>query len=238
MGVNNTSPTYPKLKRPATKDFLKSRPRPWRIVEIHTDLDLAREVAEAKRAYGKVELELPKDAPPDDRRRALLAELKKRADELQEKLDGTSYQLLVGPAGRDTKERLLTEHPATDADHEAARAAARKQFLGMAAATVLDLATSDPKQAEATSRVLDAMSRTVDTQQAPYNADSYSAALIAASLIEPKLTVEELEEMTSEWSDGEWETLWTAVLEVNADSTMVSLGKSSSHGNGSRPTPA
>jgi hypothetical protein len=64
---------------------------------------------------------------------------------------------------------------------------------------------------------------------ASYNADTFPAALIAASLVEPKLTEAEVREITDEWTSGEVARLWVVALQVNSQSELVNLGKAS-HG--------
>lgn len=61
----------------------------------------------------------------------------------------------------------------------------------------------------------------VKLDKAEFNGDTYPPALIAASLIEPKLTAEQVAELTADWNDNEFMLVWFTALEVNADSAMV-----------------
>lgn len=62
----------------------------------------------------------------------------------------------------------------------------------------------------------------------PYDPDTFAPALIAATCVEPKLSESEVAELLDEWTSGEVVKLWTAALEVNTQSQLVSLGKGSS----------
>lgn len=62
---------------------------------------------------------------------------------------------------------------------------------------------------------------------APYNAESFAPALIAASLVEPALTVEQVQELFEDeaWNGAEIIQLWQAAQEVNSTRRVVELGK-------------
>lgn len=192
---NDASP-YPKLKRPATLDFLTSKPKPWRIVEIHGDLDAVRALEEAEKALGEAQLKAKSDGASS----AGVPAAERKVAEARKHVEETTMQMLVAGVGRKVKEDLVTLHPPRDEDHEAARDG-----------------TGNPNA------------------KASYNADTYPAALIAASLVEPKLSEAEVLALTEDWTDGEYMTLWLAVLGVNADSSLVSPGKASGS-NGSSGT--
>ena len=59
----------------------------------------------------------------------------------------------------------------------------------------------------------------------PYDVESFSVALIAASCIEPKMTEAEVTELADEWNVAEFMQLWMASLEVNTQRRVVELGK-------------
>lgn len=183
MGSGNSTARYPKLKRPATYDFLAAKPKPWRIVEIHGDIEAVKALEQAEKALGDGELAKYAD---DAAREAALAPLRAAVDECREQVVKSTRQLLVQAVGREHKEKIRLAHPPTDESHREAEAIGTK-------------AEWEPK--------------------------GYSIALIAASLVEPKLSEEELHALTEQWTDGEFLVLWMAVLEVNSDSSLVALGK-------------
>lgn len=62
-----------------------------------------------------------------------------------------------------------------------------------------------------------------------YNPDTFPLALLAASLVEPEMTVEELNELfdSDGYNDAERNMLIAAAMEVNQTSRVMSLGKGS-----------
>ena len=64
-----------------------------------------------------------------------------------------------------------------------------------------------------------------ESADAPYNVETFSAALIAASCIEPVMTEAEVAELADEWNVAEYMQLWVAALEVNTQRRVVELGK-------------
>jgi hypothetical protein len=60
--------------------------------------------------------------------------------------------------------------------------------------------------------------------QPPYNVDTFAPALVAASLAEPELSEEQVQELFDEWNATELAELWVAALEVNTQRRVVSLG--------------
>ncbi len=58
-----------------------------------------------------------------------------------------------------------------------------------------------------------------------YDLESFSVALIAASCVEPAMTVDEVLELAENWNVGEYMQLWMAALEVNTQRRVVDLGK-------------
>lgn len=59
------------------------------------------------------------------------------------------------------------------------------------------------------------------------NQDSFPVAAIAASVVEPTLTVDDVKDMwdSPDWSDGELTILYQAALMVNQQARVVDLGK-------------
>ncbi len=70
-----------------------------------------------------------------------------------------------------------------------------------------------------------------DAEGLSYNSETFAIALIAASCVDPVLTVEQVEILDAEWNSAELVPLWMAALEVNTQRRVVDLGKVS---NGTR----
>ncbi len=188
--MGSTASPYPKLKRPATLDFLSAKTRPWAILDIHNDFDAVRSLREAERALGEAEL-----AAKGDKHANAVVEAKAAVEKARKAVEATTGQWLVSSIGRKATEELVTKHPPRDEDHQALR---------------------DNGGGE--------------NAKAQYNADTYPAALIAASLVEPKLSEDEVARLIEEWTQGEYLTVWLGVLGVNQDSSLVGPGKASSNG--------
>lgn len=58
----------------------------------------------------------------------------------------------------------------------------------------------------------------------PYNIELFAPALIAASCVEPKMTVDQVNEIFDEWNSTEIAEIWTAAHEVNTSRRVVQLG--------------
>lgn len=58
----------------------------------------------------------------------------------------------------------------------------------------------------------------------PYNIETFPAALVAASCVEPEMTYEQVCEIFDEWNSTEVSELWVAALEVNTQRRVVQLG--------------
>jgi hypothetical protein len=58
----------------------------------------------------------------------------------------------------------------------------------------------------------------------PYDIDHFAPALVAASCVDPAMTIEEVTELFDEWNAVEVAELWVAALEVNTQRRVVSLG--------------
>lgn len=59
----------------------------------------------------------------------------------------------------------------------------------------------------------------------PYDVETFAPALIAASCVDPVLTVEQVGEIWDEWNTAELMELWAAALEVCTQRRVVDLGK-------------
>lgn len=124
--VNGTSP-YPTLKRPATADHLKRKPKQWQILEICQDLEAAQALADAEKALGEAELAIPSNVTGSEResraaeRRAAVDRCKKAVEEAQQAVDESSVQILLVGVDRETRRAIEDAHPPTEADITSAR---------------------------------------------------------------------------------------------------------------------
>lgn len=57
-----------------------------------------------------------------------------------------------------------------------------------------------------------------------YDIDKFAPALVAASCVEPEMTLDQVNELFDEWNATELAQLWVAALEVNTHRRVVSLG--------------
>lgn len=62
-------------------------------------------------------------------------------------------------------------------------------------------------------------------EDAPYDADPFSVALIAASCIEPVLSEDQVKELRDTWNSTEYVELFATALEVNTQRRVADLGK-------------
>lgn len=192
MGANQTAQLPVKLKRPATLDHLRKKPKPWRIVNVCMDPDKARSLEEAEQALATTEASLTSDAAGRDK---VLAPLREVVETAKAAVEDASEQVLVQSIGRVAYDALVDEHPPTDEDH-----AQLRQVFG-------------------------------ENAKAGFHHKTFSVALIAASTLVPRITEEEVTEITADWTASEFQKWADAAAEVNRAST-VSLGKFSTVSNG------
>lgn len=159
----------PKLRRPATLDHLRSKPRPWQIVEVNLDIDAMNDLAR---------LEADEKANP------------KAVAAAKKKVDASTKEILLVAMGSKAYDALLLAHTPTD------------------------------------KQVADAEAQ--GGQAAGYNIDTFPAALVSATAVEPKMTEAEVSGLFEDWTSGEVAKTWVAALGVNSRGDMVSLGKASS----------
>lgn len=119
---------------------------------------------------------------------------------------------MVRMAGKATKAELA----AAEADLERAQAAldeatVRVRFTSLGRKRYDDLLTQHPPREE--------------DENSPYNPETFPQALIAASMSEPQVTLEEVERIWEEWNSAELMELFTAALEVNTRRRVVEMGK-------------
>lgn len=62
-------------------------------------------------------------------------------------------------------------------------------------------------------------------QSAPFNHETFAPALIAASAVEPQITVDEAAGYFQEWNDAEFAELYQGALDVNTRRRVADLGK-------------
>lgn len=121
-----------------------------------------------------------------------------RQDELDaalERLRASTVEMTFQSLGRRAYDELVEAHPPTDAQKEEAREQAKRDG-------------QDP-----------------DTVYLPYDVEEFPIQLIAASCIEPQMTVPQVRELWDEWSTTDLTTLFMAALEVNTQRRVVDLGE-------------
>lgn len=69
--------------------------------------------------------------------------------------------------------------------------------------------------------------KAVGSPEPPYNIETFAAALIAASCVDPQMTEAQVRELWDEWNTAEIVPCWMAALEVNTQRRVVDLGKGS-----------
>lgn len=94
-----------------------------------------------------------------------------------------------------------------------------------------DLLGEYPATAEQRAKVKEILGDDAAEDDLGYDVDRFPAAAVSACLVEPKLTVEQVDELFDAWNLSDSTTLFAAVLEVNTRSRVVDSGK------GSGPTP-
>lgn len=52
-----------------------------------------------------------------------------------------------------------------------------------------------------------------------WNGETFGPALVAACLIEPEVTVEQAQEMATDWNEAEWDGLFAAAIQLNETAT-------------------
>ena len=189
------------LRRPATADHLQSKKRPYEDVQIRIDEDVVHEHNEALKAIGKLELE----QADDDAK----AEAKSWLDQLETELEESTVTIRVRSIGRKLYEDLLAAHPPTEAQSEQHR---REQIEALEKAGLVD-----DKLESAKKRI---------EMAAPYNADTFPVALIAASN-ENQLTEADIQGYYDEWNLNEFLMLWMATMRVQKTNRVGHWGKAS-----------
>ena len=199
--------TVPKLRRPATLDHLRSKPRSRRIVEVYLDPDALQAFNGAEAEVGKATLRAAESPKPPGADKALT---KARADRDAAKvdLDETVVEILLQGIGRKRFEELEQRFPPTAAQ--------------------LDEWQEQVERADEKYRHLIA--------RPPHDQDRMGAALIAASAVEPKLSEDEVAQLLDDWGPIEGLKLKMVAFQVNNQAELVELGKgtTSAGSNGTR----
>lgn len=114
---------------------------------------------------------------------------------------------------------------AAQAEQAAAEAAVRESAIVMRLRALprqgdgsfAALKAAHPPQAEDDARVQEASGNAKD--RAVWHTDTFAPALVAATLVDPALTVEEAAELATDLNEAEWMGLYVAALNVNQQST-------------------
>lgn len=198
--------TIPTLRRPATRDHLRSKPRSKLVVEVHLDPETVQALAEADEAIGKALLRVTESPKPAGADKAL-KQAQEARDAAKAALDETTEEILLQSVGRKRYEDIQRQHPPTDRQLE-------------------EWAEQVEKADEKYRHLI---------QRPPHDVDTFAVALLAASAVEPTLTEDDVNAILDEWSPAEGMRLKMAVFQVNNGSELVGLGKAS-FSNGSNGT--
>ena len=185
-----------KLRRPATRDHLRKKPPPERLVEVYLDEALHQAYVDAEDALGRARLRAESSQKPRGAD-AALAEAIKARDKAKAALDEETVEIRLRSIGRKGFRMLQEQHPPTEKDIQEWQA----QLDQMPEASRWSL----PRPA--------------------HNAETLSVALLAASAVEPKLTEEEWQEILDEWTPAEATKLQSAAFQLYGQGDLVELGK-------------
>jgi len=209
-----TEPRKPK-PRAATLDHLKKKRKPFKDVFVCLEPELqtaaenaAGDLAEAElalyaaehRGAGEAELTVLRDA---------VTAAKEASDSAHAERVKQTVKLRVQSIGRKAYEALVEACPPTEAQ----------------------IATFQEEAAAAEeARIAEAISKGQDPPaprplgKPEYDTDVFPAALIAACLIEPKLSAAEVVEVTEDWNFNEFVQLFMACTAVNGESRVEAWG--------------
>lgn len=99
---------YPALKRPATLDHLRSKPRPWRIVGVCVSIDAQNALREAEVALGDASLAAEGEGAGDARQEALRA-AEANQDRARAAVEKATMDVLFVSVGRKRYHDLIDE---------------------------------------------------------------------------------------------------------------------------------
>ena len=189
-----------KLRRPATRDHLRAKPRAQRVVEVHLDADARQALTEAHEALGKVQLRAggtPKPPGIDKE----LKEAQAKVAAAQAAMDESTVQLVLRAVPRRRYEELEGKHPPTPEQ----------------------IKEWEEQVANADERIRHFMPRPA------HDPDGLAVALIAASAVmDPPLSEADVEGILEEWSMAEGAMLKTIAFNLNNHGELVELGKGGS----------
>lgn len=217
--ADHPEPFPSKLPRPPVYDHQNKRKKPRReTVYVYLDDDAVdayheartaaeravferdegeRRAAEAKQA-GK---ELPAGVDLKGLRKSA-DEALRRESEARDLLSENTASLMVAGIPNQDYEELVRDHPPTEEDHEEHRRVMVSSLLAQG---------TDTDKAEEIAR----------RSHATYNDRALAPPLIAACLVEPKMTPDEVAEMLGEWNKAEVSRLLGACLRVNEQVRVV-----------------
>jgi hypothetical protein len=197
--ATRTPKTQPvsKLPKPATLDHLKAKGRATEVVQVRLD-------AEATRLYEKLTNEIEAQrvlgSEPD-------ADLLARREATQQAMEDATVEIRLQSIGRKAYDALVEEHKPTPEQNTEHRQEQARELMNQKG---IDLAK--------------AMELTTD---APYNAETFPVALIAACAVEPELTEADVQGFWDDWNLNEYLQLWMAAVRVHNTSKVGYWGKAS-----------
>lgn len=143
--------------------------------------------------------ELREQAAEKELRGEQLNGLSEQLKDAEGHLDAASVWCVFRAIGRKGYDDLIRAHPATDCEKDCGEC---------------DTCNIRKESGDATAR-------------APYHAETFAPALIAASCVEPQMSVEQVATLFDEWTTAEIMSLFVAALEVNTQRRVVDEGKGS-----------
>lgn len=143
----------------------------------------------------------------------------------QSNLEDAKFALQNSPDDADAKAKVLAAEEAVKASAKAAKDASQRfKFRSIGRKKYDDLVGLHPPT--------DAQRKEIekeggDPDNLSWNPDTFPKALVAASITEPLLTPEQVDEMwaSDDWSESETAALSVTALEANNSRRIVSLGK-------------
>jgi hypothetical protein len=186
-----------KLQRPATLDHLKAKGRAVEVVQVRLD-------AEATRLYEKLTSEIEAAQVLGGEPAAELLDARTAAEA---EMEEATVEIRLQSIGRKAYDALVEQHKATpeqNIEHRQEQAQELMKQKGLSLDKAMEL-----------------------TADAPYNAETFPIALIAACAVEPELAEEDVQEFWEDWNLNEFLQLWMAAVRVHNTSKVGYWGKAS-----------
>jgi hypothetical protein len=212
-----TRPPVSEAKGPrsgSTLDRLKSKKGLVRRLPVYLDSEVTAEFEDAKAAFDLLSNEMVRARTSDDEATAIVDRYKAAAEAMAENtVTMVIRRPIIRLVGEGEDERCLDHDEEPDEDDGPVRT-----LKGRLAYEWLMEAhpPTDEQKAEELER---------SGSEAPYNADTFAPALIAACVEDPAMSPADADEMLAEWTFTEAMTVFTTCMEVCTGTQIASLGK-------------